>query len=102
MPLAIQCYFFRIKISPFQLKNRTFREGESSGGPEYMVHVSGDGVELLKGGESTGDSHRQPHYMLAKIGTDSGGITWWSNFELLQVEPHTIGQIWNLCKWHSI
>ena len=25
-----------------------------------MVHVSGDGVEVLKGGESTGDSHRQP------------------------------------------
>ena len=25
--------------------------------------------------------------MLAKSGTDSGGITWWSNFELIQVEP---------------
>ena len=22
---------------------------------------------------------------------------WWSNFELIQVEPHTIGQIWNQC-----
>ena len=42
------------------------------------------------------------HYMLAKFGTNSGGITWWSNFELIQVEPHTIGQIWNQCKWNSI
>ena len=29
--------------------------------------------------------------MLAKVGTDSGGITWWSNFELtynwLNLEP---------------
>ena len=40
--------------------------------------------------------------MLAKFGTNSGGITWWSNFELIQVEPHTIGQIWNQCNWHSI
>ena len=32
--------------------------------------------------------------MLAKFGTNSGGITWWSNFELIQVEPHTFGQIW--------
>ena len=35
--------------------------------------------------------------MLAKFGTNSGGITWLSNFELIQVEPHTIGQIWNQC-----
>ena len=42
------------------------------------------------------------HYILVKFGTNSGGITWWSNFELIQVEPHTIGQIWNQCKWHSI
>ena len=27
--------------------------------------------------------------MLAKFGTNSGGITWWSNFQLIQVEPHT-------------
>ena len=40
--------------------------------------------------------------MLAKFGTNSGDITWWSNFELIQVEPHTIGQIWNQRKWHSI
>ena len=40
--------------------------------------------------------------MLAKFGTNAGGDTWWSNFELIQVEPHTIGQIWNQCKWHSI
>ena len=33
--------------------------------------------------------------MLANFGTNSGGDTWWSNFELIQVEPHTIGQIWN-------
>ena len=31
--------------------------------------------------------------MLAKFGTDSGGITWWSNVELIQVEAHTIGQL---------
>ena len=31
------------------------------------------------------------HYILVKFGTNSGGITWWSNFELIQVEPHTIG-----------
>ena len=42
------------------------------------------------------------HYMLAKFETNSGGITWWSNFQLIQVEPHTIGQIWNQRKWHSI
>ena len=36
--------------------------------------------------------------MLAKFGTNSGGFTWCSNFELIQVEPHTIGQIWNQCK----
>ena len=40
--------------------------------------------------------------MLANFGTNSGGFTWWSNFELIiQVEPHTIGQIWNQCKWNS-
>ena len=32
--------------------------------------------------------------MLAKFGTNSGGISWWSNFELVQVKPRTIGQIW--------
>ena len=32
--------------------------------------------------------------MLAKFVTHAGGTTWWSNFELIQVEPHTIGQIW--------
>ena len=32
----------------------------------------------------------------------SNSPTWWSNFELIQVEPHTIGQIWNQCKWHYI
>ena len=26
------------------------------------------------------------------------GATWWSNLELIQVEPH-VGQIWNHCKW---
>ena len=31
--------------------------------------------------------------MLAKFGTNAGGATWWSNFELIQVEPHTIGQM---------
>ena len=31
--------------------------------------------------------------MLAKFGTTAGGATWWSNFELIQVEPHTIGQM---------
>ena len=31
------------------------------------------------------------HYMLAKFGTESGGITWWPK-ELKQVEPH-VGQI---------
>ena len=40
--------------------------------------------------------------MLAKFGANSGGFTCWSNFDLIQVEPHTIGQIWNQCKWHSI
>ena len=25
--------------------------------------------------------------MLAKFGTNAGGTTWWSNFELIQVEP---------------
>ena len=40
--------------------------------------------------------------MLAKFGTNGGGATWRSNFELIQVEPHTIGQIWNQCKRHSI
>ena len=28
------------------------------------------------------------------FGTNSDGFTWWSNFELIQVEPHTIGQNW--------
>ena len=37
-----------------------------------------------------------------KIGTNAGGATYWPNFELIQVETHTIGQIWNQCKWHSI
>ena len=27
--------------------------------------------------------------MLAKFGTNSGDITWWSNFELIQLEPNT-------------
>ena len=26
--------------------------------------------------------------------------TCWSNFELIQVEPHTLGLVWNQCKWH--
>ena len=26
--------------------------------------------------------------MLVKFGTNAGGANWWSNFELLQVEPH--------------
>ena len=38
--------------------------------------------------------------MLAKFGTNAGGATWWSNLELIQVEPHAFGQIWNQCKWH--
>ena len=32
------------------------------------------------------------HYMLAKFGTNSDGITWWSNFELIQVEPHQLAK----------
>ena len=28
--------------------------------------------------------------MLTKFGTNSGDFTWWSNFELIQVESHTI------------
>ena len=28
--------------------------------------------------------------------------TWWSNLELMQVEPHRIGKIWNQCKLHYI
>ena len=30
--------------------------------------------------------------MLANFGTNASGATWWSNFELIQVEPHTIDQ----------
>ena len=40
--------FLQIKFLFFQLKNPAFREGESSGGPEYMFHVSGDGVEMSR------------------------------------------------------
>ena len=47
----VHCFLKR-KISSFQLRNPTFQEGESSGGPEYMVHVSGDGVEVLKDGDN--------------------------------------------------
>ena len=32
-------------------------------------------------------------YMLAKFGTNASGATYCSIFELIQVEPHTIGQI---------
>ena len=28
------------------------------------------------------------HYMLVKFGTNVSGATCWSNFELIQVEPH--------------
>ena len=39
---------------------------------------------------------------LAKFGTNSGDFTWWSNFELIQAEQHTIGQIWNQFWWHHL
>ena len=31
------------------------------------------------------------------VATNASGATCWSNFELTQVKPHTIGQIWNQC-----
>ena len=37
------------------------------------------------------------HYMLAKFGTNAGGATWWSNFELIQVE--LITQVYGLNFW---
>ena len=40
-------------------------------------------------------------HLVAKFGTNASGATRWSNFELVQVKPHTIGQIWKQCKWHS-
>ena len=30
--------------------------------------------------------------MLANFGTNASGATWWSNFELIQVEPHTMAK----------
>ena len=32
-------------------------------------------------------------HLVAKFVTNASSATWWSNFELIQVEPHTIGQM---------
>ena len=37
-------------------------------------------------------------HLVAKFVTNASIATWWSNFELIQVEPHIIGK----CKWHYI
>ena len=50
---AMFCYFFFRKISSASAEESNISRGESSGGPKYMVHVSGDGVELLKDGDWT-------------------------------------------------
>ena len=39
--------------SLFQLKNPDFQEGESSGSPEFKVHVSGEDVEVAGEGEGS-------------------------------------------------
>ena len=54
VPLEKQCF-----IEVFQLKKPAFREGENSGGPKYAVHVSGDGVEVQKDGDSKSEQKAQ-------------------------------------------
>ena len=71
MTLFIEKYIFLV-----QLKNPTFQEGDSSGGPEYMFHVSGDGVEVsedsgspiaLKDQSIDPNSNHQPQKVLRTL-----------------------------------
>ena len=54
--------FFSSKLeylsSLFQLKNPDFQKGESSGSPEFKVHVSGDDVEVAGGDRGSQDGHK--------------------------------------------
>ena len=53
-------------------------------------------------GETSCPNFEPMQIMVAQFATDaSGGASWWSNSQIMQVAPSG-GQICNLCKWRHL